>query len=720
MAEPSKPETPVKMNPRDFARAIRETYPGRYDQLKDDFALAQAIAESDPVWADKIDFGPQMPSGEEEYAKQHPIASAAQAAAESAPIKAIQSGMSSVVEGIDTGYEKLKDLNPEPVKSALEAISPIEQMFKFKKKAQGLPAALRSASDELLTKPIDKNSELTKTLTGKQSESARIIADSSRRDVGYLLSLAAEAAQLGLDVVPGSVGELGLGAMFEFGPKGARSLAKKVPELPGIKQAVRPFKDADAIRASIEKSLSEKKSEMSAMNDRLVESEANLKYFGERLNPTQDSVEYGNQTKRYIDQHTDAAKAPLAARSKAVQLAGDASPAVSLESLSPQIDKIREDLLGVLKDGKDSTAVGPIDKYLGRMETPKDLGVRFDHKSGQFVAKTAEEAAVRVYPEATLGDLLKDRGRVGKAYTKALERGERGTPQSTALKKLQEVIDQEIDRRTQNSPNLNKEIVNLRNEWNNYYDTFYSKEALEIRGANPSDVVKAILDRPETIDAARKIAPEALEQAIRVKKSEIARKLRNSIDPVRSIGDIFESQPQPGYYERLFSVKDRAELIKYARAAKEHPIEARRTYELADELAASPVSNRREGDRGREGRRQTDRNRGFLADLTTMQRMRGIIPAEALVLSSIIHNVSPKAAAMIAAAGITPSAAAWAYYSVPRAVRSDIISAIRNVSEHGPKAGAREVQILRQINNGQLPEEQKKLTDFFKRRNDLR
>lgn len=53
--------TPEKYDPVTFAQSLRASYPGAFDSVKDDYALAQGFIAEHPEASDHVDFGPQHP-----------------------------------------------------------------------------------------------------------------------------------------------------------------------------------------------------------------------------------------------------------------------------------------------------------------------------------------------------------------------------------------------------------------------------------------------------------------------------------------------------------------------------------------------------------------------------------------------------------------------------------------------------------------------------------
>ena len=51
-------------DPVTFAQGLRAAYPGAFDSIKDDYALAQGFAQAHPEAAQHINFGPQHPTSQ--------------------------------------------------------------------------------------------------------------------------------------------------------------------------------------------------------------------------------------------------------------------------------------------------------------------------------------------------------------------------------------------------------------------------------------------------------------------------------------------------------------------------------------------------------------------------------------------------------------------------------------------------------------------------------
>lgn len=627
------------------------------------------------------------------FEKQHPVVAGIEKASKLGNYLGGKIG--SVIEGIDKTNEQVKK-DTKGLVNLYPGYTAAESIFKAGKAMRDTAIPLKNKGDELISRTYEGQSALSFKLQ------QRVGIEINR--LGILLENSP---------IPASMGEAIVAGAFEAAPGIGRAIdqgiGKGFKKLPGV----RPFRDHEARVKAVKSSLDASDTERINAENTRDSLAITLKNMEERLGPTQDSQEYGIQTKRYLEASTEASRAPLAGMSKGIQIATEGLGSSSLEPLAPSIEALRNDLLGVIKTTPDSPVVAIIDKYLGKVETPKDLGVKYNHKTNAFEARTPQEASFRSYPEASVGDLLKDRGRVGKAYVKSLQAGGRESVQSVVLKDLQRIIDTEVDARVAQLPEVSKDIHNLRNSWQDFYDTQYSQEANALRNVTPDGVVSEILKNTNTIDSARKVVPQALEQAIAVKKAQVMQELKGGKADIASI----LKGEQPGYYERLFSTSDRAQLIQFDKLSKQYPEAVGRLNKLVKDIQDSPTKGRRSTDTDKLfGHRRVEdsgKKQGFAELVQAAQGTRGAVPVEAVTMGYMVHWLSPLAAKVIIAAGVAPAAMAWAYYSASPALRARITTAVRTVAKEGVKSPGVDLQLLRKINRGEQITEDKGMSNLF-------
>lgn len=404
-----------------------------------------------------------------------------------------------------------------------------------------------------------------------------------------------------------------------------------------------------------------------------------------------DSVEYGVAAKGKIKASTELAKSAIVPESNAIEEMTKGYAKESLEGIAGNVKQIEDDLLGVLETSKDSPVKKIVGKYTGNDVLPEVRGKIFDYKTGLFREKTKEEAMVRVYPEADVADLLKDRGRVGKLYVASLESGSRDTAQSKALLSFQEIIDQEIERRTKDSPELLARIQKNRANWRSHYQEFWNPQVNDIRSAKyASEVGDKILATPEGIDIGKKLLPELMPELVRKEKVRIIDSVSKSSKPTLALEDeIFHNKDK---YSRLFSQDDIKELHQITtlgrHAEKAHKIADTMAKEITEAVpqrrASELVGKMRTGD-----------------PATTAQMVKSMAPGAlysgGVAFATLSHAISPTTTVVLSGLGVTPAAFSAAYYAGDRKMRGMLIGALKGLADNGAKASASDIAILRSV-----------------------
>lgn len=607
----------------------------------DDKKIISALKE-------KVGLYEQPKNDEAAYSAQHPIIGGIEAIGKEA--EPIVKGFEAVTGALSKPLDAVKKF--DPVSSTLQ---------KTGQKIRDVGLTLEDKSDKLLT----------------SGNYGRLVPQ-----LGRFIGIALENSPLPASTEEAIGGALLEGANVARGPlaRGTKEVAKKAP-------GVKSFIEQEKMPAVIDKEMKRFTAERNDAAQTTMNLKASLDKLTEKNLPQYDSVKYGEGVKKLLDAKTKEAATPLRRASQAIENITETFGKGTVEHLAPAVKAIKEDLASIIKISPDTPAFNIINKYLGEQVKDKIGGT------------------YTVYPEASVGELLKDRGRVGKAIISSMEDGGKLTPQSTALYKLQRVIDGEIDLRLKDTPDLAKLADVTRQAWREHYGMYWSDQAVALRKVEPSKIVNKILESPESLSSAKTLIPEAFEEAVRTKKTELIKSLEKATNPVEFVENELtpgRSSKPAGYYDRLLKPEEVIELRQVASVASRLPEATARMEAAIKSLQAEPIKGRRIGEKlGFRSRRAGESGLGFLDSLKAIQGTRLAVPVEAVALASMVRWISPEAAKIIVAAGVTPAAAAWAYYSVPKPLRIRISSAIRRVAESGPKAPAADLQLLRRIERGE-------------------
>ena len=422
-----------------------------------------------------------------------------------------------------------------------------------------------------------------------------------------------------------------------------------------------------------------------------------------------DSIEYGKFAKKGLEFQEELAKAPLIERVRKLNDLPEVKVVSTVSDIGDEVAVLRDELSGVVETSKDAVVTKIADKYLGKEIVQEGPAIAFDFKKNAFRKRTKDEMKSLVFADASVADLIKDRSRVGEAYMRARREGALDTVQSATLLKLQDAIDNGIERRLAKNPEALAEVKNIRGGWKQFYNKYASDTAIAVKKSADSEVLDKIGKTASAVEEARQILPtSAFEKMADNNHKLLVRDMSGSKNPEQFL--MKQLQDNPGYWERLLGQNQVSQIQTLAKSKVDLANIQGQLNDLGEKLKLSESNTRRMKDSP------------FLANLkreTDKQGMAKVYGSAGKALGAAItaqlafHN--PTVTTVIAALGLVPGPVAYAYYTAGRSVRVGIEKSLSNAAKLGKAVNRADVAFLQSVSlAGERALEQKAVNPDFK------
>lgn len=602
------------------------------------------------------------------------------------------------VRSLDTAQKMLSMSVPEPIKGAfgvaakgIEKVSEVVQKpFDALKKSPTLRAATVMSSPALgiimaaadAGKVVSDGGTYLVNKADEMAEGGNVKGASAVAALGGLMkAVPSKESDVLLSVAP--IEEL-VAPAAKFGAGAVKETSKMIEDvtsfLPGaaiVSDAFKAGKSATKENLAFKARVRELGKQMTYTNNKIKEAEASLK-------PIKDSITYGEFAKKGLDFQEELSKAPLVSRTAALNANKEMSVASSVADMSQDMAKIGDELTGVISATDDKVVERIVQKYLPSEPKAGDSIYVWDPLTKKPKMKVELPIA-----QATPSDLLKDRSRIGQAYMRALRSGVLDTEQSTALLRLQSIIDDGIERRLAANPKALEEMKAIRQGWRQHYDKFASKTAIAVRQAPASEVIKKIEKTASSIEEARNILPTAaFEKLASDEASILIDKMSKAENASKFLKD--ELTSKRGYYERLLGQSQVDSLAVLANhkvnlAGMRHEMEG-----LAESINGSFGSNKR-------ARATMMENLRRAGDTGKANKQLAAVGGLEIAATVALVAHSPGLAAVLSIAGVAPGAFALAYYSGGRAVRATVEKAFSRIMKLGKAAPKGDIKLIQSL-----------------------
>ncbi len=376
--------------------------------------------------------------GAADWAKQNPKTSALESMGNSFPIKQINEGMGAVSNGINY----MGSMTPERTKGPDAFVA--KQVMKLGGWIREQGRKAEDVSDEYLVKGGNRTLGQAGRLVGIIAQNSPIPESPGEA------ALAAGMSMLGNLAPKKALGKAKLGAEYLDDSSGSSAAERGLRQPFGQKTlglgAAKVFDDAKG-RASFFARVKSFGDEMINLTEKVKQNNIVQRNIEDGiLRPTPelpDFSKYGDSVAVDLHTKTNFDKAPLAAR--AVALREYAKEHTTKEAPILVVEgakELRGEIEGVIKDSADTKVKAALQSYIDLEYSPEDKA---------YAAEHGMKATARA---KTISDLIEDRGTLGKLYVNLKEKF-KDTPQSRAVLRLQDYVDQEISRRINASEQAN-------------------------------------------------------------------------------------------------------------------------------------------------------------------------------------------------------------------------------------------------------------------------
>lgn len=631
------------------------------------------------------------------------------------------------VRSLETAQKMVESAVPEPVKKGAEMLGrgvsaasrAIQKPFDYARSIPGLKEAT------ILTQPLGLGGLFAAADAGKviheggkmmvkrgeeSAEAGSVALGSAQAGLGGLAQMVpAQESDIILSAIPvekavAPSAKFALGATDELG-KMVQVAAEFLPGSSLVVDAFKAGKVAVKENLAFKRRVSKLSKQLTYVGDKVADMESGFK-------PVADAITYGEFAKKGLEFQEQLSKAPLIAAVDDLASKKSMKALSSVEDIGLEAGTIANELTGVIETAKDTTVTKIINKYLGQKQDATDIFI-FDSEKGSF--KRAKGAPPPEYVEASVSDLLKDRSRIGEAIEKSKRSGVLYTEQSTALIKLQDVIDSGIERRLVNDAPALKQMQEIRAGWRRHYDKYASDTAITIKSSNASDVISKIGRTASGVEEARNILPTAVFEKI---AQDEAYGLLNKMNKAKNASQALSDEliAGKGYYERLLGQNQVASMKTLAA----HKVDAKGMLDemtgLGEEIEKTFGKNRRKNASILDNlKRATDTGK--------IARQASVVGSLELAAATLLLSGNAKMAALFGAIGLAPGAVALAYYAGGRALRASFEKALIRTMRLGKAANSKDIRLMQSITvAGSLSAKNKQeeiKTQSFKRINDF-
>lgn len=580
LAPEESPEVkPVKRyDPVTFAQGIRAAYPGRFDKYKDDYTLAQAVAQTDPRFADKIDFGPQMPppNGPDQFNEQNPKTAKLEKASETIKkggewLGKAYEALTKPLESIPTAFDTV-DSSKSGVERYLGAINvPATGIEAGARAGRAVVGGIEKAGQkaqgviEKVYEPADIAKEgITPGYIGKKAMEALIPGLTAAKDVGSTAGLIIPQDRLG--VLGAIVGFTSKSPMIKDGDLPLQPNKADInPKIAEKFKDEKPFKNLGAKARKEAQAMSNQKEldELTAVRSEIADKQAQAKQS------LVGDMEFGNDPEmgaaiktnvaarqKTMRDRLSQASAIVKEQSKEVFAGADNAVQTATKMLSDkrasQIinlpgDKGLQDVMSKFAAMKNGTIIGAKYPYTGRWARLSDL-LQAHEDLGQLIKSQVDEF-----------------GRAGKSTPK-------GAELITLRKALAEDIAFAAATEQAKAAGVSRAIPMLKDRWKNYYQTFDNEPISKIlKEENPAKVYEIAKASEDSLMKVAKATQGSMYESKSVFKelkakvlTEVLEGMQSAENPIDYIEGLLKDKSGKEVLTKFLADSDRAALRQMA------------------------------------------------------------------------------------------------------------------------------------------------------------
>lgn len=672
------PEEPKakKLNPVQFAQALRRAEPGAYDSIKSDYTLAQAAIMDDPSLADIVDFGTQVPQTAP-LSTERVYDTMGEAIVDTAarPGQWFQSKMSDLGEETQKIVERVKANMPPEVVEYAERRSPLGRAMGLSAQADEAAEDYKSSVDKKLVSGKLSESE-TRRLSNRREavDMAQFFNPVPRNTSEALLG----GAMAGAMEIPGGLGK----RLSNLTPEVVEGKFTKLGEI--IPNAAKGFEEANALKAATKRT----ETDLTNLNTQIKEGEESKRLHHDKRMAAQKALtgsesvvpqllpeEVGNRISAALSYETNPyseggkALAPISAMRG--RLMGTVDPSsgkripgslskheIPVNSVTTQLGQVKADLLGLVNTPGENSVRTILAPYLKLPEWVNEQTIDASGKS-EFTSQSYKISVATALSDAeALGRLAKSK--------------ESSSPTAArALKEAQDIIRKSV---TKNLPEkLGKAVIQNTRDFGEWYKKYDNEHTRSIRNRNPSQMYDPIFDSVESVNAFKDaVSPEDWDYVRSNKINEVVGKVINAPEgKAGAYGDgpwgAYNTLNKAGYLDQFMTPGEKARFERIV--SNKHDVDVLKAdlEGLRKQKEAIEDSTRRKDDTVVKQRKddKSEFTRNILASATGIGAL-GILVGAFPVLSGVV--------AAVGAVGVTPEMIGRLYLKSPE-VRSRILDA---------------------------------------------